>query len=288
MPMARGLARRYRHFEEIEDLEQIAAIGLLKAIDRFDPHRGLVFSAFAFPTVLGELKRYLRDRGWSVRPPRAIQELAARVEHATNSLLAELGRSPTVPEIAARVGCTVEQVLEGTQAATARHSLSLDRPRREAEDFGDPGITVAIDETGFGAAEDAMLLDAPDALPHVARTAIAAPSIPAGPHPGADRGDRRRQPDARLADHPQGDRETDRHQHRRPGRQRPARRGATTGPARTVTTPATASVPTGPMRRRPWAGGQDPRGRRPPPEAPRGRSGPAAVGSSRCRGPRRG
>ena len=111
MPMARGLARRYRHVENIEDLEQIAAIGLLKAIDRFDPQRGLAFASFAFPTILGELKRYLRDRGWTVRPPRAIQELAGRVQHAANALLAELGRAPTMPEIAERVGCSVEQVL---------------------------------------------------------------------------------------------------------------------------------------------------------------------------------
>jgi RNA polymerase sigma-B factor len=157
MPMARRLARRYRHVEDIEDLEQIAAVGLLKAIDRFDPQRGLAFASFAFPTILGELKRYLRDRGWSVRPPRALQELAARVEHAANALLAELGRSPTMPEIAERVGCTVEQALEGTQAATARHALSLDHPRRNAEDLG--SHAVAIEESGFGVAEDMMLLE---------------------------------------------------------------------------------------------------------------------------------
>ena len=161
MPMARRLARRYRHVEDIEDLEQIAAIGLLKAIDRFDPERGLAFASFAFPTILGELKRYLRDRGWSVRPPRAVQELAARVEHAANALLAELGRAPTMVEIAARVGCTVEQVLEGTQAAKARQAVSLDRPRRDAEDRdgNGNGIAVAIEESGFGSAEDAMHLD---------------------------------------------------------------------------------------------------------------------------------
>ena len=159
MPMARRLARRYRQVEDIEDLEQIAAIGLLKAIDRFDPQRGLAFASFAFPTILGELKRYLRDRGWSVRPPRAVQDLAARVEHAANALPAELGRAPTVAEIAARTGCTLEQVLEGTQAAKARHAVSLDQPRRDAEDPGRHGIAVAIEEAGFGVAEDAMLLE---------------------------------------------------------------------------------------------------------------------------------
>ena len=159
MPLARRLARRYRHVEDIEDLEQVAAIGLIKAIDRFDPERGLAFSSFAFPTILGELKRYLRDRGWSVRPPRAVQELAARVEHAANALVAELGRSPTMAEIAARTGSTVEQALEGTRAATARHALSLDQPRRDADDLGSHRMAIAIDEAGFGAAEDAMLLD---------------------------------------------------------------------------------------------------------------------------------
>jgi RNA polymerase sigma-B factor len=159
MPMARRLARRYRHVAEIEDLEQVAAIGLVKAIDRFAPERGLAFSSFAFPTILGELKRYQRDRGWSVRPPRAVQELAVRVDSTANTLLAELGRAPTVAEIAARAGGTVEQVLEGTQAASARYAVSLDQPRRGAEDVDSPAWSIAVDEEGFGAAEDAMLLD---------------------------------------------------------------------------------------------------------------------------------
>ena len=120
LPLARQLARRYRNLEDLEDLEQIAAMGLVKAIDRFDPQRGLAFSSFAFPTILGELKRHLRDRGWSVRPPRSVQELAARVEPAANAIHAERGRSPTVPELAERVGSTVEQVLEAMQLATAR------------------------------------------------------------------------------------------------------------------------------------------------------------------------
>ena len=96
MPLARQLARRYRHVEDIEDLEQIAAIGLVKAIVRFDSERGIAFSSFAFPTILGELKRHLRDRGWSVRPPRELQDRAARVDRVANVLLTELGRSPTV------------------------------------------------------------------------------------------------------------------------------------------------------------------------------------------------
>jgi RNA polymerase sigma-B factor len=158
LPLARQLARRYRNADDIEDLEQVAAMGLVKAIDRFDPDRGLAFSSFAFPTILGELKRHLRDRGWSVRPPRSVQERAARVEQAANALLAELGRSPTVVELAERVESTVEEVLEARQLATARHAISLDEPR-DADDPRSHGRTIAIDEAGFDAAEDAMILD---------------------------------------------------------------------------------------------------------------------------------
>ena len=159
MPLARQLARRYGNVEDIDDLEQVAAIGLVKAIDRFDPGRGLAFSSFAFPTILGELKRHLRDRGWSVRPPRDVQDLAARAEKHARALLAELGRSPTVGEIAERAERTVEDVLEAMQSATARHPVSLDEPVRDAEP-GSHGREIAVDESGYAAAEDAMLLDA--------------------------------------------------------------------------------------------------------------------------------
>jgi RNA polymerase sigma-B factor len=159
LPLARQLARRYRNLEDIEDLEQIAAMGLVKAIDRFDPQRGLAFSSFAFPTILGELKRHLRDRGWCVRPPRSVQELAARVEPAANAIHAERGRSPTVPELAERVGSTVEQVLEAMQLATARRAISLDEPRWDADKPAGRGREVAFEEPGFAIAEDAAVLD---------------------------------------------------------------------------------------------------------------------------------
>jgi RNA polymerase sigma-B factor len=100
LPMARQLARRYRDVEDIDDLEQIAAVGLVKAIDRFDPERGLAFSTFALPTILGELKRHLRDRGWAVRVPRDVRELAARLHSLSNELLPQLGRFPTAAELA--------------------------------------------------------------------------------------------------------------------------------------------------------------------------------------------
>jgi RNA polymerase sigma-B factor len=159
MPLARQLARRYGNVEDIDDLEQVAAIGLVKAIGRFDPDRGLAFSSFAFPTILGELKRHLRDRGWSVRPPRDVQELAARAERHAHALLAELGRSPTVGEIAERAGSTVERVLEALQATHARHAVSLDAPVRDAEPSS-RAREVAVEETGYVATENAMLLDA--------------------------------------------------------------------------------------------------------------------------------
>ena len=158
MPLACHLARRYQARAEIEDLEQVAAIGLLKAIDRFDPDRGLAFSSFAFPTIVGELKRYLRDRSWSVRVPRDLQELYVRLERETPALSAELGRAPTAAEIAARVESTVERVLEARQAVTARHALSLDAPRRGGDDPDALGVDVAVNDPGFADAERSVLL----------------------------------------------------------------------------------------------------------------------------------
>ena len=159
MPLARQLARRYGGGYELEDLEQVAAIGLVKAIGRFDPERGLAFSSFAFPTIMGELKRHLRDHGWSVRVPRDVQERYVRVERATGELATELGRAPTVAELAERAGSTVEQVLEARQATTARRADSLDQPRNGGDDPDAAGIEIAIDEAGFATAEHAAVLD---------------------------------------------------------------------------------------------------------------------------------
>ena len=158
LPLARQLARRYRNSAEVEDLEQVAAIGLVKAIKRFNPHRGLAFSTFAFPTIVGELKRYLRDRSWSVKVPRSLQETSARLERATAGLAMELGRAPTVAELANRTGSSVEQVLEARQAATARRAVSLDLPGPEGDDRRDSGFDVAIDEAGFATAEQSATL----------------------------------------------------------------------------------------------------------------------------------
>src|SRR5215203_2704383 len=104
LPLARQLAGRYAASAEREDLEQVAALGLLNAIERYDPERGIAFSSFAVPTILGDLKRYFRDLGWAVRVPRDLQEVALRIYRVTDELTAELGRSPTAEELARRCG----------------------------------------------------------------------------------------------------------------------------------------------------------------------------------------
>jgi RNA polymerase sigma-B factor len=131
MPLARHLARRYRGREDVDDLEQIASLGLLKAIERFDPAVGVAFSSFAVPTILGELRRYFRDHAWSVRVPRSVQELTLRIDRMTEELTARLGRPPTPAELASACDASVEQVLEALATATAHHAISLDRPRSE-------------------------------------------------------------------------------------------------------------------------------------------------------------
>jgi RNA polymerase sigma-B factor len=137
MPLARQLAARYRHAgESHEDLVQVACLGLLKAVDRYEPERGAGFTRYAVPTMLGELKRYFRDKGWSVHVPRATQELVLKVSEALGSLPAKLGRSPRPRDVADAVGAPVEDVLEAMEAATAYEATSLDAPRMGAEDEG--------------------------------------------------------------------------------------------------------------------------------------------------------
>ncbi|HEX8744079.1 MAG TPA: SigB/SigF/SigG family RNA polymerase sigma factor [Thermoleophilaceae bacterium] len=137
LPLARQLARRYaRPNEPIDDLFQVASMGLLKAIDRFDPERGNAFSTFAVPTIVGELKRYFRDTGWAVHVPRPIQERIGQVNRAINDLSRDIGRSPTPHELADRLGCSAEDVLEALEAAKAFDAISLDMPRGGSEDEG--------------------------------------------------------------------------------------------------------------------------------------------------------
>jgi RNA polymerase sigma-B factor len=160
LPLARALARRYRHTgEPFDDLFQVACLGLVKAIDRFDLSRDVAFSSYAVPTMLGEIRRYLRDRTWSVRVPRGLQELALRVDENMVELSSALRRQPTVAEIARAVAATEEQVLEALQAAGAYRATSLQTPRPGEDGGGDTlGDTVASTEPGFGLAEDRATL----------------------------------------------------------------------------------------------------------------------------------
>jgi RNA polymerase sigma-B factor len=158
LPLARHLARRYRGRAELDDLEQVASLALLKAIDRFDPTRGLEFSTFAYPTILGELKRYFRDLGWTVRVPRELQELTLRLDGLRETLTGELGRSPTVAELAERAGTTVEQVVEAISASSAHHPDSLDRPLSEDGDLA-IDVVAAHHDPGFDRAENAVVVD---------------------------------------------------------------------------------------------------------------------------------
>lgn len=152
LPMARRLARRYqRGSEPLEDLVQVASLGLVKAINRFDPDRATAFSSYAVPTMVGELKRYFRDFGWAVHVPRGMQERTVAVKHTVTRLSEELGRSPSATEIAAEIDATEEEVLEAFEAALAHDSLSLDAPRPGGDEAADPrfGDTVGEVDDGF-------------------------------------------------------------------------------------------------------------------------------------------
>ena len=130
LPFARSLAARYSHTNEpLDDLTQVASLALLKAIDRFDPDRGVRFASFAAPTILGELKRYFRDASWAVHVSRSLQELSLVVAQKRETLAKELGRSPNIRELAAAAGCSVEHAIEASQVtASAYEARSLDCP----------------------------------------------------------------------------------------------------------------------------------------------------------------
>jgi len=127
LPLARKLASRYSYTDEPQDdLTQVACVGLVKAIDRFDPERGSTFVNYAVPTILGELKRHFRDKGWAVHVPRELQERALKLNQATAALATRLGRSPTVKELALQMGRSVEDTLEAMEVASAYDALSLE------------------------------------------------------------------------------------------------------------------------------------------------------------------
>ncbi|KOV71546.1 RNA polymerase sigma factor [Streptomyces sp. AS58] len=134
LPLVEHLARRFRNRgEPLDDLTQVATIGLIKSVDRFDPERGVEFSTYATPTVVGEIKRHFRDKGWAVRVPRRLQELRLSLTTATAELSQLHGRSPTVHELAEKLAISEEEVLEGLESANAYSTLSLDVPDTDDE-----------------------------------------------------------------------------------------------------------------------------------------------------------
>ena len=163
LPLANAIARRFDRGDRVplEDLQQIAALGLIKALDRFDADNGAAFSSFAVPTIQGEIRRYFRDRSWTVRPPRDLQERAIRIEREREQLTTDLGRNPTAAELAQQLDCTLEDILDAAEATRARDSDSFDRPF--SVDDGDDADTLAerlgAEDSGFAAAEATATLD---------------------------------------------------------------------------------------------------------------------------------
>ena len=167
LPFAKRLALRYRGASEsFDDLLQVANLGLLNAVDRFDPDRGIPFTAFASPTILGELKRHFRDRVWTVRVPRGLHDLMAEVDKAITELTKKLQRSPSVAEIAELLEIEQTDVLEVLEANHNRRPLSLDRPAGsdDAEDTA-PAEWVGSEDDGYELVEGRIALDA--ALPYL-------------------------------------------------------------------------------------------------------------------------
>jgi RNA polymerase sigma-B factor len=161
LPLAHDVARRYNRLDEpLDDLVQVASLGLVKAVDRFDPDRGVAFSTYAVPTMVGELKRHLRDTAWAVHLPRGLNERWLAVERAERELRASLRRSPTVAEIAKRTKLSTEDVLAAMEAGRARGTVSLDAPRPPEDDDSDGrGSETRIDT--LGATDDRLeLVDA--------------------------------------------------------------------------------------------------------------------------------
>jgi RNA polymerase sigma-B factor len=160
LPLARSVARRYENSgEPLEDLVQVASLALVKAVDRYDPSRGHAFSSFAVPTIAGELKRHFRDRTWTVRPPRDLQEMTIKVERAAAELWQRNDRAPTIAELAAELELLEEQVLEALHARTARGRLSLDAHKGGDEDQPSLGETLGTVDRGYDQAESRAMLD---------------------------------------------------------------------------------------------------------------------------------
>lgn len=163
--LALHLARRFSNRGvSLDDLEQVASLGLLRAIDRFDPDRGLEFSTFATPTIVGELKRHFRDKGWAVRVPRRVQELHLRLNALVVDLTHQLGRSPTIIELAQAARASEEDVLEAMEAAQAYRSHSIDA--RPGSDGDDAVPQLGVDDHGLFQAENRLVVE--ELLGHLA------------------------------------------------------------------------------------------------------------------------
>ena len=150
MPLARQLARRYqRGNEPLEDLVQVASLGLIKAIDRYDTDRGTAFSSYAVPTILGELKRYFRDVGWAVHVPRGMQERIMQVNATVEAMSRRMGRSPTPAEVAKEIGASPESVLEAMEASVAYEASSLDAPRASDSEGDSYADSIGADDAAY-------------------------------------------------------------------------------------------------------------------------------------------
>lgn len=154
LPLAQHLAGRFSgRGEPVDDLVQTATIGLIKAVDRFDPGRGVDFAAYAIPTIAGEIKRHFRDRTWGVRVPRRLQELRLAISDATAVLQQSLSRSPTVADLARYLGIGEEQVLEGLEGARAYHAVSLSAPTADGDRAAELGELLGEEDAEFAVAE---------------------------------------------------------------------------------------------------------------------------------------
>lgn len=159
--LVRFIANKFKNRgEPIDDLIQVGYLGLLKAIDRFDPSRGLEFTTFATPTIMGEIKRHFRDKGWSVRVPRRLQELSAKVNQATDTLTSQLQRSPTIAEIADFLDATVDEVLEAMESSSAYSSVSLEAPSG-ADDDDAPSVIdrYATEDSDLAFTDDRIIIE---------------------------------------------------------------------------------------------------------------------------------
>jgi RNA polymerase sigma-B factor len=161
MSLVRSLARRYSYRgEQLDDLVQIGAIGLIKAIDRFDLSRGVELTTYATPNIIGEIKRHFRDRGWSVRVPRGLQELNVQLSRLVEELTVQLGRSPTIGELAKAANVEEEEVLEALESGRAYSSLSLSAGGGGGEDDEiDPLETIGTEEHQYEVSEDRAVLE---------------------------------------------------------------------------------------------------------------------------------